>query len=59
MYMKLAGGILQYDLSIWMRNDFTENHLDLDSVKSNNKISTNKKNKLNEDYLFNFFSFLK
>ena len=41
--MKLAGGILWYELLIWMRNGCTENHFNLDSVKNKNNISTNKK----------------
>ena len=58
MYMKLASGILHYELLVWRRNGCIENHFDLDTVKSKNKISMNKKNKLKKDYLSLFlFSF--
>ena len=40
---KLAYGILRYELLVWMRNGWTENHFDLDSEKNKNKILTNKK----------------
>ena len=39
--MKWIGGILRYELSVWMRNGRRENHFGLDCVK--NKIQTNKK----------------
>ena len=45
MYIKLADGILRYELLVWMGNGFKENHFDFDSVKNKNKISTNKKTK--------------
>ena len=59
MYMMLAGGILRYELLVWMRNSCTENQLDLDSVKNKNKIYQRiKKDKVNKDYLLLFlFSF--
>ena len=59
MYMMLAGGILRYELLVWMRNSCTENHLDLDSVKNKNKMyQLIKKDKVNKDYLLLFlFSF--
>ena len=60
MYMKLASGVLRYELLVCMRNVCTENHFDLDSVKNKKKISSIKKNKLNKDYLSLFlFSFKK
>ena len=43
MYMKHAGGSLQYELSVCMTNCCTENNFDLDSVKNKNKISMNEK----------------
>ena len=49
MYMNLANGILPYELLVWIRSGCTENHFDLNAVKNKNKISTNKKNKLNKD----------
>ena len=65
MYMKLAGGILWYEywvrnftVLVWMKNGCTESHFDIYSVENKNKISTNKKDKLNKDYLSLFlFSF--
>ena len=48
--MLLAVKILRYELSVWMRNGCTENHFHLGSVKNKSKISTNKKNYINEDY---------
>ena len=65
MYMKLAGGILWYEYWVrnftvlgWMKNGCTEGHFDIYSVENKNKISTNKKDKLNKDYLSLFlFSF--
>ena len=40
MYMKLIGGILWNELSVWMRNGRRENTLGLECVKNKNKIST-------------------
>ena len=58
--MKLAGGILQYELLVWMRNVCTENRFDLDSVKEIRiRCQRIKKNKLNKDHLVLFFSVLK
>ena len=38
------GGILRYELSVSMRNSFTEKYFDLDGVKDRkNGTSTNKK----------------
>ena len=38
------GGILRYELSVYIRNDLTEKYFNLDCVKNKkNKISTNKK----------------
>ena len=56
MYMKLAGGFLQYELPVQIRNGRTENHFDLDKEKNKNKTSTNKKNKLNKSFVISFHS---
>lgn len=58
MCMKLISAI-QYELSVWMGNGHTENYLDLDCVKNKSKIWTNKKNKLNKDYLSLFIFIFK
>ena len=52
--MKLIDGILWTELSVCMRNCRRGNHFDLDCGKNKNKISTNKKSKLNKVDYFSF-----
>ena len=53
--MNLIGRILWIQLN---ENCRRENHFDLDCVKNKNRISTNKKSKLNKVYYFSFKNYL-